>query len=64
MNPTPQEAPDVSVQVAVRLLESERLSLGRAAELAGHSVPELMELLGHGDVPFLDVAEEPEPVVS
>ena len=60
--PAPTDAP---LRVAVRLLEADRLSLGRAAELAGTSVRGLLDTLGHDLVPVVvEKSEEHEEVFA
>lgn len=58
-----QLPPDVSDEdarllLAVRLFEEGRLSLGRAAEIAGHSRPAFMEILAHKGVPPVNYPPE------
>lgn len=62
--PAPSDGPsDLPLRVAVHLLEAERLSLGRAAELAGTSVRGLMDEMGFGALPMVEVAhQEAEPM--
>jgi len=52
----PPEVPadEAATLLAIKLWESGRLSLGQAAQLAGHSKPAFMELLGKHGVPVFD----------
>lgn len=51
---------DAPARVAVRLLEAERLSLGRAAELAGTDVRGMLDTLGYDLLPVVVEAEAEE----
>ena len=51
---------DTPALVAVRLLEADRLSLGRAAELAGTDVRGMLDTLGYDLVPVVVEAEAEE----
>jgi predicted HTH domain antitoxin len=63
-----QLPPDVSdddarLLLAVRLFEEDRVSLGKAAELAGYSAPAFMEILAHKGIasvryPAEDLADD------
>jgi predicted HTH domain antitoxin len=50
--PTTVSAEEARLLLAVKLYETERLSLGKAAELAGYSVRTFMEILAHYGVPL------------
>jgi predicted HTH domain antitoxin len=50
--PTTVSAEEARLLLAVKLYETERLSLGKAAELAGYSVRAFMEILAHYGVPL------------
>ena len=51
---------DAPARVAVRLLETDRLSLGRAAELAGTDVRGLLDAMGYDHVPVVVEAKTEE----
>ncbi len=52
--PTPTDSRlDAPARVAVRLLETDRLSLGRAAELAGTDVRGILDAMGYDLVPVV-----------
>ena len=54
MSTTPDSTSlDAPARVAVRLLEADRLSLGRAAELAGTDVRGLLDAMGYDHVPVV-----------
>jgi predicted HTH domain antitoxin len=58
-----QVPPDVSdddarLLLAVRLFEEGRVSLGKAAEIAGYSRPAFMEILAHKGVPSVSQPAE------
>jgi predicted HTH domain antitoxin len=44
--------------LAVKLYETERLSLGKAAELAGYSVRAFLEVLDHHKIPVIRYSPE------
>ena len=44
--------------LAIKLYETGRLSLGKAAELANYSIRAFIEVLGHHDVPIFDYSPE------
>jgi predicted HTH domain antitoxin len=50
--PTTVSAEEARLLLAVKLYETERLSLGKAAELAGYSARAFMEILAHYGVPL------------
>ena len=53
---------DAPARVAVRLLEADRISLGRAAELAGTDVRGMLDTLGYDLVPVvIDTETEASP---
>jgi predicted HTH domain antitoxin len=54
---------EISVQeakflLAAKLYEMGRISLGKAAEVAGYSKPTFMELLGKANIPIFDYPPE------
>ena len=51
--PSTPNLDDAPARVAIRLLESDRLSLGRAAELAGTDVRGLLDAMGHDLLPVV-----------
>ena len=53
MSSPTEPALDAPARVAVRLLEAARLSLGRAAELAGTDVRGLLDTMGYDLVPVV-----------
>lgn len=55
---------DAPARVAVRLLEADRLSLGRAAELAGTDVRGLLDTMGLDMLPVVVEAEAEEGVAA
>ena len=48
----------VSVALAIKLFDEERISLGRAAKLAGLSVSEMIATLGRHGIPVIRTTEE------
>lgn len=44
--------------LAIKLYETDRLSLGKAAELAGYSTRAFIEVLAHHEVPVFDYSPE------
>jgi len=44
--------------LAIKFYETGRLSLGKAAELAGYSIRAFIEILGHHKVPVIDYSPE------
>ena len=48
----------VSVALAIKLFDEERISLGRAAKLAGLSVSEMIDTLGRHGIPVIRTTEE------
>jgi predicted HTH domain antitoxin len=44
--------------LAVKLFETGKLSLGKAAKLAGYSKPTFIELLGKMEIPVIDYPSE------
>ena len=44
--------------LAIKLYETERISLGKAAELAGYSKRAFMEVLGHHRVPIFNYSPD------
>ncbi len=44
--------------LAIKLYETGRLSLGKAAELAGYSKRAFIEILGHHEVPVFNYSPE------
>lgn len=51
---------ELRTELAVHLFEQERLSLGKASELAGYDVARFMLLLGSRDIPMHYDIEEYE----
>lgn len=49
---------EVQMLLAVKLYETERLSLGQAAKLAGYSKRAFMEILGRQKVPVFNYSPE------
>lgn len=49
---------EVQTLLAVKLYETERLSLGQAAKLAGYSKRAFMEILGRHNVPVFNYSPE------
>ncbi|MEM1054076.1 MAG: UPF0175 family protein [Bacteroidota bacterium] len=61
MSDSPASLDDAPARLAVRLLEADRLSLGRAAELAGTDVRGILDVMGYDLVPVVvDTAEVAE----
>lgn len=60
MSATTASLDDAPARLALRLLESSRLSLSRAAELAGTDVRGILDAMGFELVPV--VVESPETV--
>ena len=54
-NLTKEETPTL---LAIKLYETERLSLGQAAELSGYSKRAFIEILGHHKIPVLNYSPE------
>lgn len=48
----------VSVALAIKLFDEERISLGRAAKLAGLSASEMIDTLGRHGIPVIRTTEE------
>ena len=48
------DASEATLLLCMTLYKSGRLSLGKAAELAGRPVPAFMDLLGRYDIPVFD----------
>ena len=48
----------VRLLLAIQLVEDERVSLGRAAEVSGYSKQTFMEILGRRGVPVIDYPPE------
>ena len=53
-----------ATRLAVTLLDADRLSLSRAAELAGTDVRDLMDAMGFEMVPVVVEQERAEPVAA
>ena len=51
-------ADEARLLLAIQLFEDERVSLGRAAEVAGYSKRAFIEILGHRGVPVIDYPPE------
>jgi len=49
---------DAQILFAIKLFESEKLSLGKAAEVAGLSYRTFYELLGRYDIPIVNLTNE------
>ena len=49
---------EARILLAIQLFEDERVSLGRAAEVAGYSKRTFIEILGHRGVPVIDYPPE------
>ncbi len=45
---------ELQTLLAIKLYETERLSLGQAAKLAGYSKPAFIEILGQNHVPIFN----------
>ncbi len=49
---------EVQTLLAIKLYETERLSLGQAAKLAGYSKRAFIEILGRNNVPMFNYSPE------
>ena len=49
---------EVQTLLAIKLYETERLSLGQAAKLAGYSKRAFIEILGRNNVPIFNYSPE------
>ena len=56
--PSGVQANEARLLLMIKLYELGRLSLGKAAELSGYTVPAFLELLGHYGVPVIDYPPE------
>ena len=51
-------AEEATINLAIKLWEMERLSLGQAAQLAGYSKPAFMEILGKRSIALFNYPAE------
>lgn len=56
--PTHVTADEARLLLSIKLYEDKRISLGKAAELAGYSKRAFMEVLSQKDIPVINISPE------